>query len=80
MYSGFLKCSTIKGQHNNSKQIQSVLNEQLSKNKFSFIFILDISLLPYFIQLLSFIERDLEYSRYSHNILLVAVAINELFI
>lgn len=75
-----LKCSSMKGQYNNSKQIESVLNEQFSKYQFSWISILLILVYPPHFQLLSFIERQLEYSRYSHNIILVAVAINELFI
>lgn len=75
-----LKCSSMKGQHNNSKQIESVLNDQFCKYKFSWISILSILVYPPHFQLLGFIERQLEYSRYSHNIILVEVAINELFI
>lgn len=79
MYSEFLKCSSIKGQHSSSKQIQSVLNEQLDKNKFSYITLSAVSVYSLF-QLFSFIEKDLKYSRYSHNIVLLAVAITELFV
>lgn len=82
IYSEFLKSSSIRGQPNKSKQVQCVLNEQLSKSKFNYFGYFSLSSSFSAAQFWNWagFERELEHSSYSHNIISVVVAISELFI